>query len=266
MNTTDITRIEDFLKRYYQEFFCQVESRTDIQTNLRMKYSHALAVHALTKELAVGLHLDHETTILVQAAALLHDVGRFSQIVEYQGYSDTRSIDHAALGLAIIRERGVLAYASADDVAAIEISVREHNKRNLSAEVNGHGKIVAQVLRDADKIDIVQVSTEFYASETEGVRTGLFCEMSFAPVCNEVVVKALLAGEAVPICELATVYDEFLLYLSWVNDLHFDYSVKYLAEIGRMDYMISVLPDTAFRCRVAEYVHRRVDERCALYR
>jgi putative nucleotidyltransferase with HDIG domain len=264
MTESDVQSTEEFLARYFQEFACLAANQKEVLANLRMKYAHTLAVHVLTKELARGLHLDHDTVLLLRAAALLHDVGRFQQIVQHQSYSDAQSIDHAALGVTIIRERGALACADANDVTAIETAIREHNKLNLSAAVNDHTRIVAQVLRDADKIDIIRVSTEINASEIQGRKTDLFCEVSFTPVCNESVVAAFLSGEVVPIRELSTVYDEFLLYLSWINDMHYDFSVTYLARAGYLDFMMRVLPDAKIRNRVFEYVYQRIDKRCTL--
>lgn len=262
MIDSDIVRIEEFLGVYIQQFLRRAEGQSDVEANLRMKYSHTLAVHALARKLAAELHLDDETSLRVRAAALLHDVGRFPQIIEHRTYEDVISTDHAYLGVEIIEEHGLIAHLGTEASEAVEAAVRHHNKLTLAPELGGQARIVAEVLRDADKIDIIRISIEFHASELEGRVTGWFTEMSFSPTCNPIAAAALLAGKPIPIAELGTVYDEFLLYLSWVNDLHFDPSVRYLTDVGQFEYMVHALPDDSLRDRVAEYITRRINERC----
>jgi len=99
---------------------------------------------------------------------------------------------------------------------------------------------------------------EFHAAEQEGRTTGWFSELSFSPRCDPSLVAALLEGREIPIEDLSTVYDEFLLYLSWVNSMHFNNSVQYLAQTGYVAYMIETLPDRSFASCVSEYIIRRI--------
>ncbi len=261
MRESDIVNIDRFLEVYLQQFIRRTEGQYDVEANLRMKYSHTLAVHALVRKLARGLHLDDQTTLQVRAAALLHDLGRFPQIVEHQTYEDVRSIDHAHVGVKILQQKRVIAHLGTQASEAIESAVRHHNQLALAPELGGQSRIVAEVLRDADKIDIIRIAIEFHASEVEGRKRGWFSEMSFSPTYSHIAAAALLAGKPVPIAELSTVYDEFLLYMSWVNDFHFDFSVRYIAELGHLKYMVHALPDDAFRGRIAEYISQRIEER-----
>jgi putative nucleotidyltransferase with HDIG domain len=262
MKEHDVSGIKQFLDNYVQEIIRLAAKQSDVESNLRMKYSHTIAVHALVQRLAAKLHLDNQTTFQVRATALLHDIGRFPQIIESQTYEDMKSINHANFGVRIIQENGVIDHFGNEVSEAIKTAVRHHNKLALPPEIVGQFRTIAEVLRDADKIDIIRIAIEFHSSELKGCKTGWYTEMSFSPTCNHIAAEALLAGNVVPLTEIGTVYDEFLLYLSWVNDFHFDFSVKYLAEVGYLEYMIHALPDDTLRDCVAKYISRRIEDRC----
>lgn len=261
MKEANIFDIKRFLDLYFQESICLAMGQCDIESNLQMKYSHSLSVYKLVQKIAAGLHLNNQTTLRVRAAALLHDLGRFSQITGHQTYEDLKSIDHADLGVRILQEKKVIAHLGTEVSEVIKAAVRHHNKLTLPPGMEGQVKTITEVLRDADKIDIMRIAIEFHSSELKGIKTGWFTEMSFSPSCNRIVATSLLAGKPVPIAEIDTVYDEFLLYLSWVNDLHFDVSVRCLSKLGRLEYMINALPDDTLRTRVTEYISRKIAER-----
>lgn len=264
MKEHDISDIKGFLDDFVQKKTRLAAGKSDVEANLKMKYSHILAVHKLAHRLAEELRLDDQTTFLVRAAALLHDIGRFPQIVESQTYEDVKSVNHADLGVRIIQENGVIDHFGRDVSEAIEIAVRHHNKLVLPPEIIGEHRIIAGILRDADKIDITRIAIEFHAAELKGKKTEWYTEMSFSPNCNCMAAEALLAGKAVPLTEIGTVYDEFLLYLSWVNDLHFNVSVRHFAQLKRLEYMVNSLPDDTLCTRVAEYINQRLAERCSI--
>jgi len=264
MKEHDISGIKQFLDDFVQKHTRLAAGKSDVEANLRMKYSHILAVHTLAQRLAAELRLDDQTTFQVRAAALLHDIGRFPQIIESQTYEDVKSINHADLGVRIIQENGVIDHLGADVSKAIEIAVQHHNKLTLPPEIIGKHRTIAEILRDADKIDITRIAIKFHTSELKGKKTEWYTEMSFSPTCNRIVAEALLAGKAVPLAEIGTVYDEFLLYLSWVNDLHFDVSVRHLVKLKRIEYMVNSLPDDTLRARVTEYISQRISERCSI--
>jgi putative nucleotidyltransferase with HDIG domain len=264
MKEHDISGIKRFLDDFVQKNNRLAIGQSDVESNLRMKYSHILAVHALAQRLAAELQLDDQTTFQVRVAALLHDIGRFPQIVESQTYEDIKSVNHANLGVRIIQENGVIDHFGIDVSEAIEIAVRHHNKLTLPPEIVGKPKTIAEILRDSDKIDIIRIAIEFHSAEFKGRKTGWYTEMSFSPTCNRIAAESLLAGKVVPLAEIGTVYDEFLLYLSWVNDLHFDVSVCHLVDIGCLEYMVNSLPDDTLRNHVAEYISRRITKRCSI--
>ena len=208
--------------------------------------------------------ITNQTTFLVRVAALLHDIGRFPQIIESQTYEDIKSINHANLGVRIIQENGVLDHFGIEIFEAIKTAVRHHNKLALSPKIIGKARTITEVLRDADKIDIIRIAIEFHSSEIEGRKTGWYTEMSFSPSCNCIAAETLLSGKVVPLTEIGTIYDEFLLYLSWINNFHFDVSVRHLVYLRHLEYMLNALPDDTLRNHVTKFINGKITERCSV--
>jgi len=266
MNNQDITRIKRYLAVYYKKLIQITAGKPDIEANLQMKYFHSFQVHALAQKLGVELHLDQQSIFQVRAAALLHDIGRFPQIIESQTYEDENRVDHADLGVKIIHDNGVIDHLGSDISRTIKTAVQNHNKLALPEELSRHDETIAKVLRDADKIDIIRIAIEFYSSELEGNKTGWFSEVSFSRTCSRMAANALVSGKAVSLNEISTVYDEFILYLSWVNDLHFDYSVWHLVSLGSWEYMVNAIPDDMVRNQITTYIRRRIHQRCSTHK
>ena len=65
---------------------------------IALKYNHSYAVCDLMGELAFRLDLDKEKIELAKVIGLLHDIGRFRQLTEYNSFEDS-NLDHAKVGV-----------------------------------------------------------------------------------------------------------------------------------------------------------------------
>lgn len=261
MRKSDIIKFKQFLDDQARHYATKCQDQSNIKSNIQMKHYHSIKVHALVKKLAMELNLDDKISFQAQAAALLHDIGRFPQIIDYYTYEDPISIDHAELGVKILQDEKVLVNLTSEDAEVITTAVRYHNKLRLPQEIVGQTGIVAKTLRDADKIDIIRIAIDFYTAEIDGRKTGWYSELSSSSTCTPSVVTALLADEDVPISHVKTLFDEFLLYLSWVNSLHFADSVRHLVQSGNLQNMIRLLPGKTMQEVIGNYVFHRVKER-----
>ena len=73
-----------------------------------LKIVHSYKVAEIAKELAVHQSCSQEDVELAELIGLLHDIGRFEQLKQYHTFLDAKSIDHAALGVQILKEQGLL--------------------------------------------------------------------------------------------------------------------------------------------------------------
>ena len=96
---------------------------------------------------------------------LLHDVGRFVQVRTWGTFDDSRSASHADLGARVLFEgfagappaiRDFVEDPSEDDL--LRTAVALHSSWHLPPRLDGRTRFFCQVLRDADKVDILEVN------------------------------------------------------------------------------------------------------------
>jgi len=73
-----------------------------------LKARHTARVRQEILGIGKAMGLSGNALLLAEAAALLHDVGRFRQYRLHGTFSDARSVDHARLSEQVIREEGIL--------------------------------------------------------------------------------------------------------------------------------------------------------------
>ena len=84
-------------RKYFEKFDVKNE-------NILRKYNHSLKVMDNAIEIAKTLNLSDEMLEIVGVAGLLHDIGRCEQMRKYNTYVDINSIDHAKLGVEILKK------------------------------------------------------------------------------------------------------------------------------------------------------------------
>ncbi len=159
-----------------------------------LKIEHTLRVAELAEQIARAQGFTPAGVDLCWLAGLLHDIGRFEQLRRWDTFSDRTSADHAAIGVDVLFEgathlddpavvnaaptpqpsdaafmehnaaHGALeAFApevAADTAAAalIRAAVGHHSAFRLPDELDVRTRAVCDVVRDADKIDILRVT------------------------------------------------------------------------------------------------------------
>ena len=111
---------------------------------------------------------------------MLHDVGRFEQLRRYNTFNDAQSISHAALSASVLFDEGHIRdyIDDAAEDALLRTAVAWHSAFRLPEELDDRTRMFCQILRDADKIDILRVNVEtpmeeIYNVSTEALRQSL---------------------------------------------------------------------------------------------
>ena len=125
---------------------------------IRLKVDHTLRVRDLCEAIAGGLELSPEDRGLASFCGLMHDIGRFEQWKRYGTYTDSRSVDHGELGADLL-EAGEVSCFSCDEPETVIKTVRYHNKFELPQTLSERERLFAGIVRDADKIDILYLSS-----------------------------------------------------------------------------------------------------------
>ena len=133
-----------------------------VNSALDLKIQHTAFVCDDAREIAQALRWPREAVLSAEAAALLHDAGRFPQMSKFQTFNDRLSADHAALGIEAILTEGVLSGLSGQEQRLILSAVKWHNKRHVPPELPEDEKPLLFLLRDADKLDIMRIFCAYY--------------------------------------------------------------------------------------------------------
>ena len=253
MTRDDLDRFKDWFTRYTRSFLIG-DARSD--GPILLKRDHTRRVCENMRMLGKSEGLSGQAMLAAETAALFHDVGRFRQYREYGTFRDGESTNHARLGLEILGRRRVLAGCSPEEKRAIAGAIACHNAFAVPASANGSRRKLMLLLRDADKLDIWRVMTEYYQSPAAGRDPTIELDLPETGVCSAGALEALDRGQMVRIQDLKGLDDFKLLQIGWVYDLNFTRSVCALRERGFIEASAQTLPRTP---QVDEVVRRARD-------
>ena len=144
---------------------------------MRLKVEHTYRVADLCERIAVSEQMSVPEQELAWLLGMLHDVGRFEQLRRFHTFADAQSVDHAALGADLLfRDNLIRDYVNqTEEDTLIETAVRWHSAYRLPENLDKRTEKFANILRDADKIDILKVNVDFpleeiYNTTTEKLR------------------------------------------------------------------------------------------------
>ncbi|MCL4395519.1 MAG: HD domain-containing protein, partial [Chloroflexi bacterium] len=177
---------------------------------------------------------EEEDLLLAGATGLFHDVGRFRQVVQYGTFNDRHSEDHALLGLRVLEEAGVLSPLGEDDRRAVTDAVRCHSLPRLPQSLPSRSLLLARLVRDADKLDILEVFTGHYTRRDGRPDPALDPGLPGTPAYSPVFIDNLLHHRDCCYDDMKNVNDRKLLLLSWVYDINYPFT---LSEIDGKGYL-----------------------------
>ncbi len=261
MNREQLLRFKEWFTEFAAGFYN--EGDDFLNRNIRLKECHTHRVCREMRQLAQALEINGSDVPLAEAIALFHDVGRFPQFKRYRTYKDHISENHCLLALKVLADHDVLAEVSNDERAMIQTAVEFHGAKSLPP-LDARTQLFAQMIRDADKIDILGLLAENYrilAEEPEHFQWEL--EFPDTPDCDPAIIDALCHHRLIDYHRIKTVNDAKLLQLGWVYDVNFDWSLKQIRDRGHLRTIIDLLPKPEPVKRVTddimEYVNRRID-------
>ena len=181
---------------------------------------------------------------IAEITALFHDVGRFEQYARYGTFYDLKSEDHATLGVKVLKENHVLDSLDSKARDLILRSISYHNRAFLPKEETEVCLFFSKLLRDADKLDIWRVVTDYYQNESQERNNALELGLRNDPEIADEVYEYLLAGKIVDVAAIKTLNDFKLLQMGWVYDLNFSRTFDLVRERCYLETIVSSLPKT----------------------
>lgn len=134
---------------------------------IALKVQHSLRVAELCERIATSIPLPAADVDVAWLCGLLHDIGRFEQIRRWNTFADARSTDHAALSARILFDEATPSgaprmrdYANdPSEDAPIRAAIELHSAYRLPAGLDGRTRLFCDIVRDADKVDILRTTS-----------------------------------------------------------------------------------------------------------
>jgi hypothetical protein len=261
MEENQLNKLKTWFDEYVAGFYG--EDRY-VNANLKLKQDHTRRTCDEMLWLASQLGLDARQQRTAEVIALLHDISRFEQFVRYRTYNDTRSVNHCRMGLQIIHKTGMLEPLEQEERRIIETAIEYHGALELPGNLDGQALLFAKLIRDADKIDVLYVITDYYEKYTENPKDfQLELEFPDIPGYSPEVLNDVLNGRRTDYGKLRTLNDMNLLLLGWVYDVNFTATLRRIKQRGLLEKLVGFLPDTEDIRKAYEHVLAYIENRIA---
>ena len=235
----------DYFKLWFNDYVSgYLTNDSDSNFVMLLKKEHTLRVCRNIVMLGTALHLSEQDLVFAETMALFHDIGRFKQYALYGTFNDLQSVNHARLGLNQLGVNKVLSVCSTDTKRLISRSIAYHNAAVLPEDEDKKILFFMRLLRDADKLDIWKVVTDYYNNKGKKKNTTLELGLPDDPVCSKKVIEPLHDHKIVKIEDMKTLNDFKLLQISWVFDLNFAPSFKAVQKRNYLELIKATLPES----------------------
>lgn len=235
-----------------------------VNANLKLKEDHSRRVCQEMRYLTESLGLDASQRRMAEVIALLHDIGRFEQFVEYRTYNDPRSVNHCVLGLKALRRTKALESVVESEKQIIEKAIECHGSKQLPTDLGRECLLFAKLIRDADKLDIFRVMIQNYTQYRVNPEDFMFeVELPDVPGYSPGVIEDILHGRRVDYHRLQTLNDMKLLNIGWVYDVNFPQTLRRLMDRKFLQMLFDLLPQTLdiqkVRKKIFDFVRLEID-------
>jgi len=236
--------LED-MKKWFNDYVQTFKSDdTDLQQNITLKEEHSKRVCKEILDIGGKIGLSDEELALAEIIALFHDIGRFEQYARYRTFVDQASVNHAEFGVEILKENGVLDSLDEPTRDLVLKTTLYHNRAALPQEESKTCLFFTRLLRDADKLDIWRVVTDYYSLSSGKRNEAIELGLPDTPEISEDVYRDLMEGRIVSINHLKNLNDFKLLQIGWVYDVNFVPTFQSVRERGYLEMIRDALPES----------------------
>ena len=190
---------------------------------VRLKIDHTYRVAALCEQIAQSISLSSDDVDIAWFSGLLHDVGRFEQLRRFGTFNDAQSIDY-------IDQDAI----TEDELLFLRKVISCHSAYRVPQDYTDREKQFADILRDADKIDILKVNVDVPLEEIYNVTS--------KDLANAEVTQAVMDSFSQKHATLRTLkrtsVDHVVGHISLVYELVYPYSVKVVVQQGYLDKLM----------------------------
>lgn len=244
--------LELFEKMIEEKFKGYVSGYDMNDENISRKYFHSLRVMDFAKQIAISENLSEHDMKVATVIGILHDYARFEQWKLYGTYSDVDSIDHGDLGFSLLFDKGEINnfYKDENDFNKIKLAIKYHNKISVPKNIVGDERVMCNIVRDADKLDIFHLLIE---------NKSLFMEDDVA--ISKEVKKCFFENKMINYKNIRSKNDKIVLSLAMLYDINFTYSYKHIIDAKILDGLYEHMEDKERFKEYFDYLKKVIDEK-----
>ncbi|HZF60845.1 MAG TPA: HD domain-containing protein [Desulfovibrio sp.] len=209
-----------------------------------IKLHHSLEVLENARHTVEGEGFEQQTARACLLAALYHDVARFEQYLRYHTFRDRESCNHGQMGVRVLKAESRLVNESPQTSKLVMAAVGMHNRFALPKGTPEDIALVTNVVRDADKLDILRIMDEHLSGPAPYNPTVVLQQPDDPTIASEAVLKAVREKRVAAYMDLRCVNDFRLLLATWFFDLHFASSRRKFLADGHAQNLLRSVPDT----------------------
>ena len=258
MNGQDLNNFKEWFSGYCKTFYSANE---EDQKNIYLKEHHTFSVCDNIVRIAKEESLNPDEIMIAEAIALFHDIGRFPQYAKHKTFNDSISVNHGLLGANILLEHKIIQNLPQDEQDLIIQAVKFHNAFKLPDIQNDRAILFLKLIRDADKLDIFRVFTEYYEHPAEKKASAAGLGLPDTPGYSEQTLSCIHSDRVVSHGDVENINDLKLLQLSWLFDLNFTTSFRLLLQRDYISKVALSLPDTKEIEKAIKYLNEFAKEK-----
>lgn len=239
INENSVNDLKIWFNKYVDSFR---DDDPEIQQNLNLKIAHTERVCREIKHLGKELELEANALHLAEIIALLHDIGRFEQYAVYKTFKDSKSENHALLGLRIIKKNKLLNIFDPNTRKIIVHAIKYHNRATLPSDGKDPFLFYDKLIRDADKLDIWHVVLNYYYRTDSQRNSAIELDLPDTPSVSKHILDDLHHGRIIHFEHVNNLNDFKLLQMGWIFDINFEPTRKVISERDYLKKLRRVLP------------------------
>ena len=211
-------------KKFYKEY---IKNYNPDNPKIALKIAHIYRTAEKSKMIAINLGLSEEDIKLAELIGMLHDIGRFEQLKQYNTYNDRNSINHGEYGARILFEDGLIKSFIEDRSydRIIYLAVINHNRDNIEEGLSKRELLHCKIVRDADKWDILYILT----FESDEALWGTSNPVFDKEITPEIFDEYMKTGR-IDYSKRESKEDSIITHISHVFNVYFDYTLKNISK------------------------------------
>jgi hypothetical protein len=256
---------QSIFNSFHQELSDYIRSLTaqEFQTQMAIIQNefHSQQVADNCTTIGKALELTEEELSMARLIAILHDIGRYTQILKKSNGENGSVVDHAETGIEIISNFDAFKELNEAEQRILTTTIWNHNKPEIPQKEDRYVLFYLQLLRDADKIDSMRITSEYLIDPKKKPSTIFGKKLANKPIVHKSVYDAIIKETIPPRDSIYTLYEYILFQLSWVFDINFRKSYHILNNKQYVKNLYKYLPKNDANINIYRIVKIYIDNK-----